>query len=360
MRILFCGGGTAGHVNPAIAVAQTLLRNNPENKVAYVATENGIENHLVEFKKYHIDVVGFKRKVTFKNFSFFIKQIKAVKQCEKIIEEFHPNIIFGTGGFATYPVITAGKKLGIKTIIHESNAVPGKAILALEKKVDKILVNFEESKKYFKCKDKIICVGNPLRSGFEIKEKAQIKKELNIKQKYVVLCMSGSLGAERMNNSSIELMDNLIKYREDIFFVFSTGKNEYENTVQKIKNRGLEGLKNVLIQDYFSNIYDYIAASDIVISRAGAMSISELASMKKATILVPSPNVTNNHQFINAKTLEKANSAILISENRLYTLVDTVKDLISNEKKRTELETAIGNFAKNDANKEIYNLIMLL
>ena len=360
MRILFCGGGTAGHVNPAIAVAQTFLRNNPENKVAYVATVNGIENQLVPFKKYHIDVVGLKRKLTVRNLKFFVKQMKAIRQCEKIIEEFHPNVIFGTGGYATYPVIIAGHKKGIKTVLHESNAIPGKAIMALEKKVDKILVNFEESKKYLTCKEKVIWVGNPLRSGFENKDKETSKKALGIKEKYVVLCMSGSLGAERMNDSSIELIDNLIKYREDIFFAFSTGKKEYEKTIEKLKNRGLDRLKNVLVSDYFSNIYEYMSASDVVISRAGAMSISELACMKKATILVPSPNVTNNHQRINAETLSNSGAAIMISENRLYTLVDTVKELLVDTKSQKELEDAIGTFAKKDTNKEIYNTIINL
>ena len=154
--------------------------------------------------------------------------------------------------------------------------------------------------------------------------------------------------------------DNLIKYREDIFFAFSTGKKEYEKTIEKLKNRGLDRLKNVLVSDYFSNIYEYMSASDVVISRAGAMSISELACMKKATILVPSPNVTNNHQRINAETLSNSGAAIMISENRLYTLVDTVKELLVDTKSQKELEDAIGTFAKKDTNKEIYNTIINL
>lgn len=357
MRILFCGGGTAGHVNPAIAVAQTVMRNSNDNKVAYVTTINGIENQLVDFKKYQIDVIGLKKGISFKNLSFFYKQVKAIEKCKEIIKEFHPNVIFGTGGYATYPVIVAGHKLGIKTVLHESNAVPGKAILSLEKKADKILVNFEESKNYFTDKSKVMRVGNPLRSGFEVNSKEQAKKDLKIKQKYVILCTSGSLGAERINNAAIELTDNFIRNRKDICFVWSTGKKEYERTIEILKRRELLGFDNVIVSDYFPNIFTYISAADIVISRAGAMTISELSYLKKAVVLVPSPNVANNHQYINAKALEKNGAAILLSENRLYSLVDVIKEMIANEGKRKELESNIESYASKDANKIIYNLI---
>ena len=356
MRVLFCGGGTAGHVNPAIAVAETIMRNSYENKVAYVVTSNGIENSLVDFKKYSIDVTGLKRSLSLKNVSFFVKQMKAIEKCKDIIKSFHPDVIFGTGGYATFPVIYAGHKMGIKTVLHESNAIPGKAILALEGKADSIFVNFTESREYFKNKDKVIHTGNPLRGSFTSYDKQRVRKDLGITQRYVILCTGGSLGAERINNGVIEIIDNLICERDDIFLVWSAGRNEYEKAIREMKRRNVYS-ENVLVKDYFSDISRYIAASDLVISRAGAMTISELAFMKKATIFIPSPNVTNNHQYINAKTLERAGAALLLEENRIYQLIDLVKRLLENEGQRAALEEEIGKYAKNDANKIIYNYL---
>jgi len=360
MRVLFCGGGTAGHVNPAIAVAQTVMRNSGDNRVAYVATENGIENRLVDFKKYKIDVIGLKRSLSPKNLTFLYKQIKAVEKCKEIIREFRPDIIFGTGGYATYPVITAGKKLGIKAVLHESNAIPGKAILALEKKVDRIFVNFAESERYFKCREKIVRTGNPLRNGFEAYSKKESKKLLGIEEKYVILCVGGSLGAQRINAAVIEMAENLVCQRKDVFLVWSTGKRELEGVKTELCSRGLKRVKNILVNDYFDNMPMLMASADVVVSRAGAMTISELAFMNKAAVIVPSPNVTNNHQYINALALSNSLSAVMVTEDRLYTLTDTVRDLLNNDERRKGLEKSIGQYAVRNANKLIYNNMLEL
>ena len=360
IRVLFCGGGTAGHVNPAIAVAETIMRNSSENRVAYVTTPNGIENQLVSFKKFQIDVIGLKRKLTLKNLSFIKKQLKAIEKSKQIVNEFHPDIVFGTGGYATYPVAIAAKKMGVPVVLHESNVIPGKAILALQNKADKILINFSESKKYFKVTEKLIHTGNPIRIGFEYCDKDKYKKMLGITEKYVILCTGGSLGARRINKSAIELIENFIKYRSDILFIWSAGKNEYQNVIAEMNKRGLHGTKNVMVCEYISNMPEIMSCSDLVISRAGAMTISELAHCKKASILVPSTNVTNNHQYINAKALEASNATILITEDRLFTIVDVVKDLIDNKSRRMQLEKNIGEFSKDDANKRIYNLMLSL
>ena len=353
MRVLFCGGGTAGHVNPALAVAQTVMRNSSDNKVAYVATLTGIENRLVDFKKYQIDVVGLKRSLSLKNIEFAFKQFKALDKCKEIIKEFRPDIIFGTGGYATYPVIVAGKKLGVKTVLHESNVVPGKAILHLEKKVDKIFVNFKESEKYFKCKEKIIHTGNPLRNNIEI-GKEEARKQLGIKHKNVILCTSGSLGSNRVNRAAVEIIDSFAMQNKDVLFICATGKNEYKSMVDMLERRGISRLDNVIIEEYFMNLPVIMSASDIVISRAGAMTISELAYLNKASILIPSPNVTNNHQYKNASELEKSGAAILVTEDRLYTLIDVIKSILFDEKKKRELETRISQYGIRDANKRIY------
>ena len=360
MRVLFCGGGTAGHVNPAIAIAQTVMRNSDENRIAYVATVNGIEDHLVGFKKYYIDVIGLKRSFSMKNISFLYKQMKAIEKCKEIIREFRPDVIFGTGGYATYPVIAAGKKLGVKTVLHESNAVPGRAILALEKKADKIFINFAESEKYFKLKEKILHTGNPIRGGFEAYTKEEAKKLLGIKEKYVILCVGGSLGAERINDAVIEMLENFVCQRKDVYLIWSTGRKGYDAARRKLDTNGLGKIPNLMVGEYFSNMPMLMAAADVVVSRAGAMTVSELAYMNKAAILVPSPNVTNNHQFVNAKALCDSMSAVMVTEDRLYDLTDTVRELICNDKKRSELEKNIGQFAVKNANKLIFNSMVEL
>ena len=357
MRVLLCGGGTAGHVNPAIAIGETILRNSSNSKIAYVTTLNGIENSLVEFKKYPIDVSGFKGVFSFQNIKSVFKQFKAIERCKEIIREFRPDIIFGTGGYATYPVVVAGHRLGVKTVLHESNVVPGRAVMKLEKIADRILVNFEESKKFFKNKEKVIRTGNPLRRGCDSYDKAQSRKELGITQKYVILCTGGSLGAERINQSAIEIIDNLVRCNSEVLFIWSTGKREWEASLGLSADRGLNKLNNVWMSDYFSNLPMLMSAADIVISRAGAMTLSELASLKKASILVPSPNVANDHQRKNAEAIERAGGAIMILESKLYEIVDVVKELLDSPERQLDLEKNIARFSMPNANRTIYNVL---
>lgn len=357
MRVLLCGGGSAGHVNPALAIAETIVKNAPESKIAYVATVSGIENELVDFKKYHIDVSGLKKKAALSNLKSIMQMLKATKKSKEIIKDFCPDIIVGTGGYATFPVISAGHKLGIKTVLHESNAYPGKAIKMLEKSADVIFTNFESSEVYFRKKEKIIHVGNPLRHGFREFNKQEIKKRLGIKEEYVVLCYGGSLGAEKINSSAIEIIENFIRYNSNIRFILSTGKRCYYDVLEKVKKKRLEKLKNVTICEYIYDMAEKMAIADIVISRAGAMTISELSAMGKCAILIPSPNVANNHQLKNAMALEKKDAAIVITEDKTYALTDTIKELLSKEKQRKTKEQNIKQFYLSNANKIIYQKI---
>lgn len=360
MRILFCGGGTAGHVYPNIAIAETFIRNDSNTRLAYVATANGIENELVSFKKYQIDVIGLKRAISLKNLRCISLLVKGINDSKKIIREFHPDIIVGTGGYATFPVIYAGHKLGIKTVLHESNLVPGRAVKSLEKMADKIFVNFEGSKDYFKCKDKIVRVGNPLRQGYYTINKNEAREKLGIKENYVILCFGGSLGATKINESALELIDNLIKYRNDILLIWATGKKEYNEIQKKIEQKGFGRLKNIRVVNYINNMPEVLASADVVICRAGAMTISEVALCGKCAVFIPSPNVTNNHQYKNARALFDKECACLLKEDELYKLTDEVRDLLENNQKRSLMEKKIQDFATFDANKILYKEILKL
>ena len=357
MRILFCGGGTAGHVYPNIAIAETFIRNNPNTRLAYVVTENGIENELVSFKKYPINVIGLKRALSIKNIKCISLLLKSIDASKKIIREFRPDIIVGTGGYATYPVIYAGHRLGIKTVLHESNLIPGKAIKHLQKIADRIFVNFEESRGYFKYKEKVVRTGNPIRQGYYLIDKNEAREKLNIKEKYVVLCFGGSLGATKINYSAIELIDNLIKYRDDTALIWATGKKEYNEIRKRIKEKGFDKLNNVRIYDYIVNMPQALSSADIVVCRAGAMTISEIAMCSKSAIFIPSPNVTDNHQYKNARVLVDNGCAELIREEELYKLTDSVRELLDNHTKRKMMESKVKDFAKLDANRIIYDEI---
>ena len=358
MRILFCGGGTAGHVYPNIAIAETFRRNLPNVKMAYVVTPNGIENELVQLKKYVVDVVGLKKVFSLKNIEFCKKMIAATRECKKIINEFRPNIIIGTGGYATYPVVLAGYKLGVKTVLHESNLLPGKTIKSLEKRADRIFINFDESSVYFKEKEKLVRTGNPIRQRYYTLNKEEARQLLGISEKHVILCFGGSLGAEKINNAAIEVVDNFVKHREDAMLIWATGKRDYDRVKLKLQEMGLWKNKNLRVFDYIDNMPEILSASDIVVCRAGAVTISEVALCGKCTVFIPSPNVANNHQFENAKMLFDKNAAVMLRENEIFRLTDEIKELIENTQKRKILEKNIRSFALPDANKLIFEEIL--
>lgn len=349
MKVLFCGGGTAGHVYPNIAIAETLEKNIASIKFAYAVTEKGIENQLISFEKHKISVIGINKGKIFTGLKFIEKMVTSIKESKRIITAFNPDLIIGTGGFATFPIVYAGHKMGIKTVLHESNSTPGRAIKSLERKADLILVNYEETKKYFKQKNKVKRVGNPLRKEFI--DRSDDDSLTIDKSKKVILSIGGSLGAKRLNDAVLALVDNYLKYQENIVLFFVTGKKDYARVNKLLKIKGNND--NIRVLDFCCNIPEIMKRADLVISRAGAMTISELAYSKKCSILIPSPNVANNHQYKNAKLLSDKDGAVLIKEDELYYLTDKVKYLIENESARKNYERNIGKFSVQDANKKI-------
>ena len=357
MRVLLCGGGTAGHVNPAIAMGEIIERNEPESKIAYVVTKSGIENELVQYKKYTIDVKGINGISPFSKIKRIALMSKAISECKRIINEFRPDVIIGTGGYATFPVIYAGQKMGVKTVLHESNYYPGKAIKALYKKTDLVMVNFKDTINLLKKNKNVFHVGNPLRKGFEKRDKQKVREKLGIKERYVILCLGGSLGATKINEAIIELIDNYIKYDEGIRLIWSTGKREYEGCKKILQNKRLDKRKNIEALPYIYDMAEKMASADIVISRAGAMSISEISASQKCSILIPSPNVANDHQYKNALLLAKNNAATLIKEDNIYLLTETVRNLIIDESMRKEIEERVKSYHLLDTNKIIYSKV---
>ncbi len=358
MRILLTGGGTGGHINPAIAIANTVRQSDPEAVIAFVGTSRGMENKLVPkegYPLYHVEIRGLKRSLSLSNLKTLYLTVKSVSDGKKLIKEFRPDIVVGTGGYVCWPVVKAASKLGIPTVLHESNAVPGVAVKMLESAVDRIYVNFEETKDCLKEKNraKTVRVGNPLKPDYRVVDREQARRELGIEGKYrrFLLSFGGSLGAERVNKEAMALMRDYFASHPDCLHVHATGAIEYEDAKKMFAEYGLEKLPNVKLVEYIYDMPVQMAAADLVICRAGAMTISELAMMKKPAIFIPSPNVTNNHQYKNAHVLEEHGAAVLIQEKDLEegVLLQAVESLLGSREKLATIGKNIGDFAGENA-----------
>ncbi|MBQ9121341.1 MAG: undecaprenyldiphospho-muramoylpentapeptide beta-N-acetylglucosaminyltransferase [Clostridia bacterium] len=360
MRVLMTGGGTGGHVNPALAIASTIKAHHPDAEIAFVGTARGLENKLVPaagYPLYHVKVRGFQRKLTLSNIKSLYYALTSPGKAKEIIWEFKPDIVIGTGGYVCWPIMKAASSMGIPTALHESNALPGVAVKMLQNSVDRIFLNFKETAEYIRAKDKTMHVGNPLRSGFSVADKAEARRALGVRENaLMMLSFGGSLGARNVNNAALELMQEYVNDHEEVFYVHATGASAYKEYRALFEEAGLNQLPNLRMVDYLYDMPTQMAAADIVVSRAGAMTVSELAMLGKCAILIPSPNVTDNHQYKNAKVLADKGAAVLIEEKDLKegALLEAVCRLLSDEKGRQKMAAAIRGFSVPDANERIY------
>lgn len=367
MNVLMTGGGTGGHVNPALAIAATIKKNIPDANIAFVGTPKGMENKLVGkegYKMYHVEIQGIRRSLSLSNIKTAYLALVSPIRAKKIIKEFKPDVVIGTGGYVCWPILVAASRMGVPTAIHESNAVPGVATKRLEKFLDKIFLNFTETSQYLRCKDKLIHTGNPLRASFDVYDRETARNELEIPEKYEKLIVSygGSLGAHAINTTMLEYMDKYVKHRDNIKVIHAAGSREYEEIRAEFESRGLDKYENLELREYIYNMPVVMSAADVVVSRAGAMTVSELSLKGKNCILVPSPNVTNNHQYKNAKVLADADAAILIKESdyNADSMNEEINRLFSDPQRCARMSRDIRAFALADANKRIYDEIISL
>ncbi|MBR6709470.1 MAG: undecaprenyldiphospho-muramoylpentapeptide beta-N-acetylglucosaminyltransferase [Clostridia bacterium] len=366
MHVLMTGGGTGGHVNPALAIANTIKLNNPAAEIAFVGTSRGIENKLVPkagYPLYHVEVRGFRRSLSPSNLKAawlaFISPIKA----KKLIAEFKPDIVIGTGGYACWPVLVAASRMGIPCAVHESNALPGMTVRRLQPYVDRIWLNFAEAAERLDAKDKLVVVGNPLRAEFGSMSRDQARAKLGLEHyRKIILSCGGSLGAEPINDAMLALMRDYGREHPDVMHIHATGALEYEAAKAKFEEYGLEGIENLCLTEYIYDMPVRMAAADLVVNRAGAMTLSELAVQRKACLLIPSPYVADNHQYKNAKVLADAGAALLIEEKDLSPerIVREVSSLLDDDERLAGMENAIAVFARDDVNRVIYREILQL
>ena len=372
MRVLITGGGTGGHVNPALAIANTIKQNDPDAVIAYVGTKRGIENKLVPkagYPMYYVDVKGIKRSLSPSNIKAAYLALTSPIKAKKIIREFKPDIVVGTCGYVSWPVVKAASQMGIPTALHESNAIAGVAVKMLQKSVDRIYLNFEKTGESLSCdRAKLMKVGNPILGGFSSMTREEARKKLGIpdKYKYVILSYAGSMGAEKVNDAVLCLMREFTAKHPEVYHIHATGSIELELCTSQFKEMGLDKCENIELCEYIYDMPVRMAAADITINRAGAMTISELAATGKCSIFIPSPNVAENHQYKNAKVLSDAGAAALFEEKELTDgakpLIEEVEKLLSDEgdELRAERSEKIRQFAVSDANKLIYNDLVKL
>jgi len=359
MRVLLSGGGTGGHINPALAIADVIRSKYPDSEIAFVGTPYGMENKLIPregYKLYHVDVRGISRSLSLSNIKALKLALTSPKEAKKIIKEFNPDIVIGTGGYVCWPILVAAAKMNVPCAVHEANAIPGAAVKKLQKYCDIIFTNFEESERYLRKAKKIVNVGNPTRNNV-IYDYRSARKELDPegKYKYLLLSFGGSLGAQMMNDGMLHLFDSYVRNHPEVLAVHSAGSRFYGEMSEQAQKLGLDKCDNIRIMEYIYDMPKWMAAADVVVSRAGAMTISEIALNKKAAVIIPSPNVTNNHQLKNAKVLSDRGAAVLIEEtpNMNEHLEVAVKDLFSNCKMRKEMSEACYNVAHENVNEQI-------
>ena len=356
MRVVISAGGTGGHIYPALAIINKIKEIEPNSEFLYIGTHNRMEcdivpKHSIPFKS--IEIYGFNRKNLFKNFKTIKCLIKARKECKKIIQEFKPDIVIGVGGYVTVPVIMAAHSLKIKTFIHEQNSVAGKANLTLSKYVDLIGVSFKSSMNEFP-KDKVIFTGNPC-SEDALKKKEIKKSEFKLSNnKKLVLFVMGSLGASKVNEFLVDTMKLFKNKNYEILFV--TGNKDYEN-ISKIKFP-----YNVKVVPYIDPLTGIMKNTDLIVTRAGASTLSEIIALDLPSILIPSPYVPNNHQYKNALDLVDVSASILIEEKDLKDdiLVKTIDSVINDDDKLNKMKNNLKSLKIDNSADIIYKSIKKL
>ncbi len=368
MKVLISGGGTGGHINPALLIADMIKEKYPDSQIEYVGTKKGLETKLVTragYKLHTVKVRGFSRSLSLKNIDAAIKAVTSVFEAKKIIKNFKPDIVIGTGGYVCWPVLKAASKMKIPTAVHEQNAVVGMTVKMLSKYVDKVMISFEQSREYFDCPEKVVLTGNPINADFLKMSGNEARERLGFENDIpMILSYGGSLGATRVNEAVLSAIESFSE-KNNVYHVHATGRGEWKEIKDRLLLRGYTNKGDrvekgkVSVREYIYDMPALQRAADVIVCRAGAMTISELSAMGKASIIIPSPNVTNNHQYKNAHVLENANATILVEEKNLTNdyLKSILTDLFGNKEKIKILEENIKKFAVIDSLERINSVV---
>lgn len=368
MRLVFTCGGTAGHINPALAIAGRMKEILGECEVLFIGAKGMMEMELVPREGYEIreiEITNISREHSLEGLAHNVRTLKNVavstEKARKIIKDFRPDAVIGTGGYVCFPVLTAAARLHIPTLVHESNALPGLTTRLLSGHVDRIMIGFEDSRIHYPDPDKVFVTGTPVRGSFSNYTKETAKEQLGIpNDKPLVVSVWGSLGAGHMNDVMAELIP-MMRDNQSFRLVHSAGGGYYEDFRKKILKTGTDpGTYGADIRKYIYDMPRIMAAADLVLCRAGASSLAELTFLGKPAIIVPSPNVTNNHQERNARVLEKAGGAKVLLEGEFdaASLFDEICSLLADKEKLDSMHEAMLSLAVPDAADRICGIIL--
>ena len=368
MRVLFAAGGTGGHINPALSVAGLLRQTHPDAEILFVGTKEKMESTLVPkagFDFASIEISGFQRSFTPANVVYNLGTLKKLLfvtgQCKKILKDFRPDVVVGFGGYVSGPVVRTAHKMGIKTAIHEQNAFPGKTNIALSKYADAVMLTSMNAAPRMKCKAQPVLTGLPVRAELMAEDRAEARKKFGLPENLpVVLATGGSLGAESINRVMCELIPAF--QNENVYFIHGYGQlGTFVPDVLREKGVGLVTEKH-RVSEYIYDMAQCMAAADLVISRAGASSLAEIQALGKASVLIPSPYVSENHQYHNAMALAEQNAAIVIEQKDLTgeKLAAIIRELIASPAKYKEIGRNARNMAVVDAKERILEQVLSL
>ena len=372
IKIIFTCGGTAGHVNPALALAGLIRERQPGSEILFVGAHRGIEKRLIEAAGWPfraVEVSNFHRSLKPKelrhNLVSLRNFLRSPGEARALLREFPAELVVGTGGYASYPMIRAASRLGIPTAIHESNAIPGLTTRLLEPHTDLIMVGFEECRKNYKHPDKVLVTGTPVRGDFFLLTKKEAKQKLGMDDgRPLIVSFWGSLGAEEMNRETAQFLALETRAGLPFHHVHGAGAMGFRHMRAHLEEAGvdLDRTPGLEVREYIQDMGVLMRAADLVICRAGASTISELTALGVPAIIVPSPNVTNNHQESNARVLSDAGGAVLVLERDSsgQLLYDTACEILRDRERRKEMSAAMASLGSIDASEKIYAAVMSL
>ena len=369
MKVIIAAAGTGGHINPGIAIANKIKEKEPDSEIIFIGTDRGLEKDLVPRAGYElktIDAYGLSKKISIDNLKKLYKTYKGIGEAKKIVKEFKPDIVIGTGGYICGAVVLAAKKNNVPVLLHESNAFPGKAVQMLAKKANTILVSFKDAQNRIKNCKNVVFTGTPVKikkQNYNSNQKKEIVNNLGLSQtKSIVLIFGGSQGAQRINEAIINIIEN--KLNKDYQMVWATGPKQYEIIKEELKknNINIEKIENTKIIPYIYNMEEVENICDLVVARSGAMTITEISNLAKPSILIPLPNVSNDHQMYNAKVLEKIGGAKIITNDNVNgkVLNQTIKSIVLDKKICEEMGNNAFKVSTQNVEEKIYKEITKL
>ena len=361
MRIVLSGGGTGGHINPAISIAQYFKNQDENTEILFIGTEHGLEKKLIPqagFPIKYIDVCGFKRSLSPKNVVYACKAVCATMKAKKLLREYRPDVVIGTGGYVSGPVLSAAASLKIPTLIHEQNVIPGLTVKLLASKADVTATSFDTTQNYLPNAKKVVLTGNPVRPDLLSTAPQQGRIRYGFDNRPIVLVMSGSLGAKVINDAVINMIKNMDLSRFNL--LVSTGERYYDAFMEAVGD--ISRMENVSVQPYIFEANVAMSAADLIVCRTGAITVSELCAMGKPSILIPSANVAHNHQEYNARYMRDKGAArmILDKDASAEALYHEIGLLINDTKTLQEMGANAHTIGTIDACKKIYEEVSAL